>query len=286
MQSGVMAFDYKPCTVELYRRAVERVIVAMHERLDEPLSLLDMSRIAYISRCHFTRIFHEFTGIPPFQFLYALRLATAKHLLLTTNRSVIDVCYEVGYNSLGTFTTRFTQLVGLSPYRLRHLGDNINKLSIESFISSNHHDVQRFPPAKGFVTGRVNSPAPIEGLIFVGLFHTSIPQSRPIGGTLLHVPGAFSIGPVPDGHYYIFAVAFPRATEFIRYLLPETAGQLVGVGQSPVIVQDGIAQHHAELTLRPLQMTDPPILIALPSLLAGAPAVEAGAQAAFSSAGS
>src|ERR1700716_965915 len=95
--------DVRPATTAAHHEAVERVIQTMHDRLDEPLTLHEMSRIAYISPYHFNRIFRQITGIPPNQFFYALRLETAKRLLLTTNTSVTDVCFDVGYNSLGTF---------------------------------------------------------------------------------------------------------------------------------------------------------------------------------------
>src|ERR1700760_4201675 len=100
-------------TIASRGRPAERVILSMRECLDEPISLSDMADIACLSPYHFNRVFHQVTGLPPTKFLYALRLSTAKRLLLTTSLSVTDVCFEVGYNSLGTFTTRFTQLVGL-----------------------------------------------------------------------------------------------------------------------------------------------------------------------------
>src|SRR5215213_3589316 len=113
--------DVRPATTAAHHEAVERVIRMMHDRLDEPLTLQEMSRTAYISPYHFNRIFRHITGIPPNKFLYALRLETAKRLLLTTNTSVTNVCFDVGYNSLGTFIRRFTGLVGLSPSHFRSL---------------------------------------------------------------------------------------------------------------------------------------------------------------------
>src|SRR5690242_12380215 len=103
--------DVRPSTVAAHHEAVERVIRMMRDHLDEPLTLQEMSKIAYISPCHFNRTFRQITGIPPNQFFYALRLETAKRLLLTTDTSVTDVCFDVGYNSLGTFIRRFTGLV-------------------------------------------------------------------------------------------------------------------------------------------------------------------------------
>src|SRR4026209_2039580 len=95
-------------TVASHRRAVERVITNARERLSEPISLHDMSRVAYLSAFHFNRVFHEITGLPPAKFIAAMRLDEAKRLLLNTHLSITDICYDVGYNSLGTFTRRFT----------------------------------------------------------------------------------------------------------------------------------------------------------------------------------
>lgn len=263
MQTELTLGSYRICTLEAHRRAVERVIVAMRERLDEPLTLKDMAKIAYISPFHFNRVFHRIAGIPPSQFLYALRLETAKHLLLTTERSVTEVCYEVGYNSLGTFTTRFTQLVGLSPCRLRRLAHHLTKIALPEARDRLITDISN----GRFVTGQINAPATFDGAIFVGLFRTRIPQGRPINGTLLQSPGPYCTGPVPDGSYYTFAAAFPRSKDPVDYLLPNTRALLVGVAQSPVVVRNGLARGHANVMLRPMRITDPPILIALPSLL-------------------
>jgi AraC-like DNA-binding protein len=67
-----------------------------------------MTGIAHLSPYHFARTFRRITGIPPGEFLGALRLQRAKELLLTTDLFTSEVCYEVGYASFGTFTSRFT----------------------------------------------------------------------------------------------------------------------------------------------------------------------------------
>ena len=122
-------------TLAAHRRAVERVITTARERLCEPLSLRDISRVAYISTFHFNRVFHQITGLPPAKFISAMRLDEAKRLLLTTQLSVTDICYEVGYNSLGTFTRRFTELVGLGPRQFRRLAERITPASVESLCA-------------------------------------------------------------------------------------------------------------------------------------------------------
>ena len=95
----------------------------MAERLGEDLTLEDMASAASMSVYHFARVFREQVGVPPATYLAALRLTEAKRLLTQTSLSVTNICYQVGYTSVGTFTSRFTQLVGVSPgqFRAAHL---------------------------------------------------------------------------------------------------------------------------------------------------------------------
>jgi len=253
-------------TIAAHREAVERVIFKMRKQLDEPFSLDEMAKIACLSPFHFDRVFHEMTGIPAVQFLYALRIEAAKRLLLTTSLSVTDVCYEVGYNSLGTFTSRFTQLVGVSPRNFRQLAEKVDK----SFLESSFKEVAAILKGAAFgrsVTGRIITPDPIQRLIFVGLFPTLIPQSRPLAGTLIDGSDSYGIGPVKDGRYNVFAAAFPKTSRSYAYLVPDSASLLVGLGSCAANVLGGQSPEPVNITLRSLRDTDPPILIALPFLL-------------------
>src|SRR5256712_5342737 len=107
-------------TLATQTQAVECAIQAMHTHLHELLTLEDLASVAYLSPSHFHRVFRRLIGIAPGAFLAALRFQAARRLLLTTSLSVTDICFEVGYSSTGSFTSRFTQLVGLSPRLLRH----------------------------------------------------------------------------------------------------------------------------------------------------------------------
>ena len=253
-------------TIASHRRAVERVITSARERLCEPISLRDMSRVAYISTFHFNRVFHQITGLPPAKFISAMRLDEAKRLLLNTDRSITDISFEVGYNSLSTFTRRFTQRVGLGPREFRYLAERITPASVESLCA--HYAELNGRATPHSVEGFVDLPKADERPIFVGLFHAQIPQSRPVGGALLTSPGAFCIGPVPDGIYHLLAAALPRLTDTLGYLLPDSANLLVGAGNGPVIVRQGRAHGLFNISLRPMALTDPPLLVSLPFLLA------------------
>lgn len=254
-------------TLASHRRAVERVITSARERLCEPISLHDMSRVAYLSAFHFNRVFHQITGLPPAKFISAMRLDEAKRLLLNTDRSITDISFEVGYNSLSTFTRRFTQRVGLGPREFRYLAERTTPATVESLCA---HYAERSGGAmlRPSVEGFVDSPKFGGGLIFVGLFRMQIPQSRPVGGALLTSPGAFRIGSVPDGTYHLLAAALPNLVDMLGYLLPDTSNLLVGAANGPVIVRQGKASGPISISLRPMLLTDPPLLVSLLFLLA------------------
>jgi len=235
----------------------------MREELDHSLTLEDMADIAYISPYHFNRIFRQIVGIPPSQFLYALRLQRAKRLLLTTSMSVTAICFEVGYNSLGSFVKRFTDLVGVSPTRLRRLVENESFfVDLEALLCQGAMHPPA-PPAP-LVTGHVRTPDVFDGPLFIGLFPKHIPQRQPVAGTLITAPGAFAVGNVPPGRHYLFVAGFPWPAHPLGYLLPDEDRLQVGVSRSPV--EDG--RSDAEVHLRPRALTDPPILIVLPLLVA------------------
>jgi len=244
---------------------VGRVVAVMWERLGETLTLQDMADMAHLSPYYFTRVFRAVTGIPPAEYLAALRVQEAKRLLLTTPESVTDVCLEVGYTGLGTFTARFARLVGVPPGRLRRQADDVDGLVAGAQPFG--RVVERAVAPGGGVSGVVRAPDATPGLIFIGLFPTPIPQSAPIGSALLAGPGAYHIPWVPDGCYYAMAAAFPASARGLTYLLPDD-GLRVGGARAAVTVRGGRSRERADIVVRPLRPTDPPLLTALPFLLA------------------
>lgn len=264
MHSEQKLLDGRTCTVATRTKAVERVIMSMREQLDHPFSLQEMAEIAVMSPFHFDRVFRDVAGVPPRLFLGALRLERAKQLLLTTSLNVVDVCFDVGYESLGTFTTRFTEFVGLSPTKFRRMATHAGQ---PAFASPDENELNYLQPnvRKIALAGHISAPAGFEGLIFVGLFPLSVPQARPVGGDLLSSPGEYRIPHLPDGHYYVMAAALNKTDNPLARLLCTNA--LRGKA-GPVLVQNGISSGRTDLTLREARLTDPPIVIALPFLLA------------------
>ena len=88
-------------------------------RYAEPLGVDDLARAAGLSRAHFSREFRRAFGEPPHAYLLTRRLERAAALLRTTDRSVARICFAVGLQSVGSFTTSFTRTYGLSPTAYR-----------------------------------------------------------------------------------------------------------------------------------------------------------------------
>ena len=249
-------------TFVTHTQAVERAIKTMHTHLDELLTLEDLAAVAYLSPSYFNRVFRRLIGIPPVEFLSALRFQTARHLLLTTSLSVTDICFEVGYTSTGSFTHRFTQLTGLSPRLLRQKAHEFE-------LSPQEHAALSPPPErvqmKNALVGRISAPANFRGAIYIGLFPGPIPQGRPIRCTKLSMPGLYRLNGLFDGVYYLMAAAFPVAADLQSYLLPGE-NLLVGKNASPLIVYNGHVSGDTNLVLHAPQLTDAPLVMALPLL--------------------
>jgi AraC-like DNA-binding protein len=87
----------------------------MDLRYAEPLDLDQMAAEAGFSKFHFARSFKDAYGETPANYLTRRRVERAKDLLRSANLTVTEVCMLVGFSSLGSFSTRFSELVGMSP---------------------------------------------------------------------------------------------------------------------------------------------------------------------------
>ncbi|MEM7325964.1 MAG: helix-turn-helix transcriptional regulator [Actinomycetota bacterium] len=92
------------------------------QRFDQSLDLDDLAAAAGFSKFHFNRAFTKAYGETPMRYVTRRRIERAQDLLRSANLSVTEISILVGYNSLGSFTSRFTALVGASPteYRRTH----------------------------------------------------------------------------------------------------------------------------------------------------------------------
>src|SRR6476659_5088276 len=89
------------------------------ERYADRLTVEDMARSAGLSRAHFSREFKDAFGSAPHAYLLTRRLERAAALLRVTDRSVVEICMDVGLQSVGSFTTSFKRMFGKTPTAYR-----------------------------------------------------------------------------------------------------------------------------------------------------------------------
>jgi AraC family transcriptional regulator len=232
---------------ELIERAVERVIDYMYANLGEQITIDDMARRAMFSKFYFTRFFQRVTGLSPGRFLSAIRLQHAKELLLSTGLTVTEVSYRVGYNSIGTFSSRFRESVGLSPTTYRQQRGLLE--GPPGDLGSDGELDSRAATIRGQIWPPRDAKA---GPMFVGLFSSRLPHGRPIRCALLPEPGMFLLDNVPPGSWYLIADAHAD------HAMP--ANHVAVHGPVTVLLDTDIRV--PDLWLRPTSVFDPPVLLA------------------------
>jgi len=247
-------------TLGHYQAAVERTIAYMREHLSEPLDLALLARIGLLSKFHFLRVFTEITRTTPLHFLSCLRIERAKRLLADTSSSITEICLEVGYSSVGSFSHTFTQLVGLSPSDYRVLPSACPSVEFQRQVL--RYLTRSTPPDEASIVGTLEGPRVAYGVFFIGAFTTSVPEGTPESGTVLFAPGSFRLMRPAQARYHLLAasVRLPNGSVDLRRSL-----DVALVGHTPVPENHTVAR--PVLKLRELRPTDPPLVVALPALL-------------------
>ncbi len=111
-----------PSAAEDANRRLLRARDAMDRAYAEPLDVPTLARIALVSEAHFIRTFRATFGETPHRYLQRRRVERAMWLLRSTDRSVTDICMDVGFSSLGTFSRVFREIVGEPPSAYRRRG--------------------------------------------------------------------------------------------------------------------------------------------------------------------
>jgi AraC-like DNA-binding protein len=94
---------------------------AMDRDYAEPLDIPTLAKVAHVSEAHFIRVFRATFGETPHRYLQRRRIERAMFLLRESDHSVTEICFDVGFTSLGTFSRTFNEIVGEPPttYRWR-----------------------------------------------------------------------------------------------------------------------------------------------------------------------
>ncbi len=95
----------------------------MDRAYSQPLDVQAVARVAHVSPAHFSRQFRDTFGESPHRYLQRRRVERAMELLRETGRPVTEICFDVGFGSLGTFSRTFGAVVGESPTAYRALFD-------------------------------------------------------------------------------------------------------------------------------------------------------------------
>ncbi|MGW3959609.1 helix-turn-helix transcriptional regulator [Amycolatopsis sp. NPDC005003] len=249
------------------RPAVLQAISSIQERYFEPITLADLASEVFVSRFHFSRMFADATGVTPGRFLTAVRLFEAKRLLLTTSLNVSDIVCSVGYSSVGTFTSRFSRAVGMTPTQYREpqvaellvaISPTYQRLPSLRTLRAAGRSCASLQSGTGVLSLQVDMPigaGPAD--LLVGLFADPVPQCGPVafGGQANAGPGELAVHGVPAGRWTAIAVAQHR---------PGAAGPRFSIGYSAVQVSP-YGQSTGRVVLRAPAPTDAPIAITLAS---------------------
>jgi AraC-like DNA-binding protein len=135
---GIRATDLDE--LRLLRRARDR----MDREYAQPLDVAALARTALMSTAHFSRQFREAYGETPYSYLMTRRIERAAALLRRGDVSVTDACFAVGCTSLGSFSARFSQLVGETP---------------SAYRARDHRELQIVPGCQMMILTRPRKPA-------------------------------------------------------------------------------------------------------------------------------
>ncbi|QJD83076.1 helix-turn-helix domain-containing protein [Cohnella herbarum] len=244
---------------------IDEAIAYIHRNIYDPLPLNQLASHVGYSPFHFTRIFKERIGLSPLYYASSIRLQKAKDLLLRTNLGIRDIGLEIGQQSLGTFTTRFTERVGVTPSQFRN-----STIEAENHLN-NLQKLKDWQPrieangAYATVEGSVRTEVPISGVVLIGLFAKPIPEGFPLYGTLIPSHGEFRLTDVRPGTYYLMATSVLWGMQAVDFLLPHTT--LRTRSKEPITVHAGSSVPYQQVTLHPPLPDDPPILVSLSLLM-------------------
>lgn len=248
-------------TIEAHRVAVERAIQHMRTHFAETLDLDAIARVAATSKYHLVRVFDEITGTTPHNFLSCLRMQRAKELLLENVLSITEICLEVGYTSLGTFSKTFNELVGVSPQDFRKFPRQLSPMqfarAVWAFLSTDRK------VEEPVLEGVVETPSHRKGFTFVGVFPNGVPVGVPFSGTVMMKAGQFRIQQPPVENFHLLAAFIPMSADLAAII---TTLPVEWVASLRMQMNSYQTTDELLLRLRPLRLTDPPILLALPAL--------------------
>ncbi len=265
---------------------VAAAVALMRAQLGSELTVADLADHVGYSRFHFSRLFTGVTGLAPMEYCAALRFAEAKRLLLTTDEPVVDVCAEVGFTSLSTFSRRFRHAVGTAPAGLRRLADDVAEHPVSPFSVS-----ERGQPSitvwldlgGGLGLGHKDEDVPVSSVLsesppsavhdalrqprqtWIGWYPRPVPVGLPAAGALVSGTDRIDL-PLCAGNPWLLAVSMPDDADPLEQLAPLIP--LVAGYPAPIVPAMLTQGRGLDITLRfaPADPHTVPLLSALASL--------------------
>ncbi|MDE3723224.1 AraC family transcriptional regulator [Nocardiopsis sp. N85] len=243
------------------REAVLAAVGAIREDPAAPHLLADLASSGFYSQFHFHRIFARHTGTTPGRFLTALRMQEAKRLLAETSETVMSISDRIGYQSIGSFTTQFTRLVGVSPGRFRELVDVLAGYRItEPDLERARATGSRRVDCRLTLSGTAGTPL-TDRISFVGLFDSGLPQGGLSGfGIVQGAAGTLLEQRPAAGRSEMFLMSLPAHSPLVDLAVGGDEDMLVSRGRTAA------GSGTAALTLRALDPLDPPVVSAAPAV--------------------
>lgn len=237
-------------------QAVETMIRQMKLPENGAVTLDEWACYTRVPKHRLIKAFHALTGIPPMMFHNALRLEIAKRLLVFDGLSVTDTCFEIGFESLGSFISKFTTQVGIPPGQYARVMGEAG--FVEMFLAALSNTFKSSPAAQE--TTKLVFDRPIlsgsPGIV-AAVFKKPIPNSYPKTWRFVHALARSTTIPA-DGTGHCLAATLPRRpkrSELIN-LKPALIGRAkLTHGTREVAVQ-----------MVPPTVFDPPITLAVPAL--------------------
>ena len=101
-------------------RVIEEIRFYMRQNVEKEINLEELAKTYHVGYSYFRKMFKEYTGISPGQYHLQLRLIRAKELLISTNESIKEISYSLGFQSIFYFSNLFKKKEGMSPLQFRN----------------------------------------------------------------------------------------------------------------------------------------------------------------------
>lgn len=234
---------------------VARIIFQMRREINLETSLDDWVDYAGLSKYRLISEFRKLTGVPPMTFHNLLKIERAKELLVHKGFSATETCFECGFESLGSFVTKFTNFVGISPGRYQKAMSDLGAMSV--YYQILRHELGFGEGGKRSTKIKFSNRGNISNPIVVGCFDRPMPVGRP--NSWRFVPPFLKRTSLELMGRHVLAVSLPifqKTSDMVRFTPPRIGSAVLDGAETTVSVE-----------MRTPTVYDPPITLAIPAIL-------------------